>query len=118
METGGAKGAVRWLDEAIDASAIPRKVLAEDYVGVKEPQFSRLVHSAAIEFIDALPDGVVIDWLQRMGRQRAFEVRELSPAELDADVVALIEQLATTLRLRQVRTRPVKAGLRERRVPA
>ena len=105
--------AVGCLDAAITASRIPRKVLAEDHVGVSEAQFSRLVHSAALELFDKLPDVVVLEWLRRMGEQRAFEVRALHPVELDAEVVALIDQLSTMLRLRKVRGRSqAKADLR------
>lgn len=105
-----AEVAVRCLNAAIDESGVPRKALARE-AGISEAQFSKLVRSAALDLVDRLPDEIVTAWLDRMGHQRGFEVRVLAPERLDAEVLNLLEQLTTVLRLRKVRTRPAKAGL-------
>lgn len=103
--------AVQCLNAAIDQSGIPRKVLAEDFVGVGEAQFSKLAHSAAIDLIDKLPDEIVLEWLRRMGKTRAFEVRALKIHELDAQLLELLDRIQLTMRVRKRRSRPAKAGL-------
>lgn len=108
---GNASSTSQCLNDAIDDSLIPRKVLAEEFVGVSEGQFSKLMHSAAIDALGKLPDEVLMLFLERMGERRAFRVQVLAPVELDQELLKLLDQLTATLKLRKVRARPAKAGL-------
>lgn len=111
MEMDGNGVAVRCMGEAIDGCGIPRAVLAGDHAHLSEAQFSKLTRSAAIELLDKLPNEVVVPFLQRLGRERGFEVRETTLRELDDDILALLARLVTLAKLRDVRTRPLKVQL-------
>lgn len=109
-ETHGNANAIRCLSDAIDGSGITRAELASR-ARIGEPQLSKLTHSAAIELLDQLPDEVLIPWLQRYGRERGFEVREILPREIDDEMLAAVGRLIQLGQLRRVRTKQIKASL-------
>lgn len=111
-ETRRNVSAIRCLNDAIDGCGIPRQVLAADYIGVGEAQFSKLTHASAIDMIDELPDEVLIEFLDRYGRERGFEVRQVTPRELDDQVQEAINRLVHLARLRTVRI-PKKPAVRQ-----
>lgn len=108
--------AVALLDAAILSSGIPRKVLADECVGVGEAQFSKLTHAAALDLLDRLPTDVVVDWLDRLGRMRGFVVRIVEPAEIDQALFEKAQELATLVRLRQVRVKVSMGSMVRRRM--
>ena len=102
--------AVRCLSDVIDGCGLTRADLAER-AGIGEPQFSKLTHAAAIELLDRLPDEVLIPWLQRYGRERGFDVREVLPREIDDELLAVLERVVQLAMLRRIRTKQAKAAL-------
>lgn len=104
----------RCLNEAIDTSGMTRKALADAH-GMGESQFSKVTGGIAlydIDNFDHLPDDVLMNFLARYGEARGFDVRLKTLPEIDADMLESVQRLVATVRLREVRTRSVKAELR------
>jgi hypothetical protein len=88
MAIHGEKVALAALTEAIDASLTGRKVIAADG-GMNEKALSKILAGAwgvPTELLDSLDNATLLDWLRRWGRRRGFEVREIDPAELNAQL--------------------------------
>ena len=109
MGTDGKRLALRCLNDAIDASATARKVLAGE-CGLSEAQFSRLTGGAQgfpLPLLDRLPDSIVLDYLDRMAHERGAHVERE-----DAAVLAATRLAEAAMAFVRVKVRMAKAEVR------
>lgn len=108
--SAGKSVALGCLVHEIDGNQQPRKALADE-CGKKEQQFSKMLAGAfrLVDF-DKLPREIQVGWMKRYGREvLGVTVREIEPAELNEELLALVDRLVNNRRLSARVGRPVQA---------
>jgi hypothetical protein len=116
----GNSVALRCLNDTIAAftERLPRKVLAAE-VGASEQTFSKMTggkQAFGLKEFELLPRSIQVDFMERYGREvLGLQVRDLAPAEINAELLALVDQMVATRRLSQLvgKAQPAKAELHE-----
>lgn len=106
------------LRDEINESGVPRKAFADLVASGDESLFSKMVAGGRpfdLADFDNLPRELRVKWMQRYGREvLGVQVREMEPAELNAELLALVERIAAVHRLAQSvgKPQPAKASMR------
>lgn len=104
----------------IDAHPLPRKALADECEKT-ESTFSKMTagtQAFGLEDFGRLPRDLQVKWMQRYGREfLGVTVREIEPAELNEELLALVDRIATVRRMTAQVGRPkaAKAELGQRK---
>ena len=108
MESVGKSLSLRCLNEAIDASPILAKVLAEEHLEVSEGEFSKLrAGRFRVEHIDRLPQELIDDWQTRLDAARA----KAGMSHEDVVLARLAHAVIDALALVKQKRRMAKAGI-------
>jgi hypothetical protein len=96
----------------IDAHQKPRKALADD-CGKTEQAFSKMTggtQAFGLDDFERLPRDLQVKWMQRYGREfLGVTVREIEPAELNEELLGLVDRIVTVRRLAARVGRPTQA---------
>lgn len=118
VTTPDNSGARRCLVDEINQSGVPRKVFADAIANGDESLFSKMVGGSRpfdLDDFDNLPRETRMKWMKRYGREViGAQVRDLDVAELNEELLALVDRIATVRRLTEIVGKPhtAKAGAR------
>jgi len=108
----GKSAALSCLIAEIDAHPLPRKAIADE-CGKSEQTFSKMTagtQAFGLDDFERLPRDLQVKWMQRYGREvLGVNVRDLDPAELNEELLALVDRMVIVRRIAAQVGRPVQA---------
>ena len=100
------------LNAEIDAHPLPRKAIADE-CDKSEQSFSKMTagtQAFGLDDFERLPRDLQVKWMQRYGREvLGVTVRDIEPAELNEELLGLVDRIVTVRRLAARVGRPVAA---------
>lgn len=111
------RSALEAIRLVVDNSGIAKKALAVDVCDGDEPLLSKKLAGVpgrpfSLDDLEKLPRALQVTWMKRYGEIVGVRVIEMDPSEVYERLSKLADELAATLRLSHVVTRPLKVERR------
>ncbi len=105
--------AVELLNNVIDASLVPRKVIADD-LGMSIGTLSKMttgINAFGLDTFELLDRDIQKGWLKQYGKLLGLEVHEIPQARLMEEVFDAIDTLKRAVAMARISPRQMKAEL-------